>query len=361
VQYWQRPGKDGTAWSATLGACGPYFYVFSSNASPFQPEHAYSPFSAYGLLDHSGDFQTAARTLIPQRFAAEWPSVSSVVGSLLDQLLAGGEARMVFDALPTLKILSREAWDATKHAIKGLLGDAIDLVTLQAAWRKSDQPSDMDGADEEGDPAESPGDRQEDLPYRATRRGLVWRKETKDGPVSVLLANFTATITADVALDDGAEVQHRFEIEARHRGAVTRFTVPASQFAGLTWVTEHLGAQAILMPGVTLKDHTRAAVQLLSREVAPHRIYTHLGWRNLGEAWVYLHAGGAIGQDGQVTDAVEVCVSDDLQRYVLEAPASPAALVQAVRASMRLLEVAPLPLTLPLYASLWRAVLGRLP
>jgi hypothetical protein len=60
IDYWRRPGKDGKVWSATLGACGQYFYVFSSNAAPFEQGRAYSPFSAYALLDHGGDFTAAA-------------------------------------------------------------------------------------------------------------------------------------------------------------------------------------------------------------------------------------------------------------------------------------------------------------
>src|SRR5262245_1035454 len=75
VQYWRRPGKEGQAWSATLGACGPYFYVFSASADPFIPERGYSPFSAYALLEHQGDFQAAARALIPPRFAREYPEL----------------------------------------------------------------------------------------------------------------------------------------------------------------------------------------------------------------------------------------------------------------------------------------------
>jgi hypothetical protein len=67
IDYWQRPGKEGRAWSATLGACGPLFYVFSSNAAPFEPDRAYSPFSAYGLLGHGGDFKAAAKALAPPR------------------------------------------------------------------------------------------------------------------------------------------------------------------------------------------------------------------------------------------------------------------------------------------------------
>jgi hypothetical protein len=137
IQYWCRPGKDAAnAWSATLGACGPYFYVFSSNASPFQPEQAYLPFAAYALLQHNGDFQAAARALMPQRFAAEWPG-EAVALALLERLLVTPEARLVSEALPELGTLSREAWQATKYAIKGLLGSAVNLTDVDADWKKA--------------------------------------------------------------------------------------------------------------------------------------------------------------------------------------------------------------------------------
>jgi hypothetical protein len=63
IAYWQRPGKEGRGASATLGACGPYFYVFSSNAHPFESPRPYSAFGAYALLEHQGDFTQAARRL----------------------------------------------------------------------------------------------------------------------------------------------------------------------------------------------------------------------------------------------------------------------------------------------------------
>ena len=59
-EYWRRPGKtSGT--SATLKDS--VFYVFSSNAAPFEPNGAYSPFSVYAMLDHGGDYEQAARCL----------------------------------------------------------------------------------------------------------------------------------------------------------------------------------------------------------------------------------------------------------------------------------------------------------
>ena len=63
ITYWQRPGKIGREPSATYGATGPCLYVFSSNAQPFDPDTAYTPFAALSLLEHDGDFQAAAKAV----------------------------------------------------------------------------------------------------------------------------------------------------------------------------------------------------------------------------------------------------------------------------------------------------------
>ncbi len=59
-EYWRRPGKS-DSWSATLK--NRVFYVFSSNAALFEPNHAYSPFAVYAHLEHNGDFAKAAAAL----------------------------------------------------------------------------------------------------------------------------------------------------------------------------------------------------------------------------------------------------------------------------------------------------------
>lgn len=59
-EYWRRPGKT-SGWSASLK--DRVFYVFSANATPFEPNRAYSPFSVLTLLNHGGDFERAAGEL----------------------------------------------------------------------------------------------------------------------------------------------------------------------------------------------------------------------------------------------------------------------------------------------------------
>ena len=194
-------------------------------------------------------------------------------------------------------------------------------------------------------------------PYRATPVGLVWDKPTQNGSVATPLTNFTARITADVAEDDGAELRRYFEIEADLNGRRTIFSVSNFQFAGMGWATERLGAGAIVYPGFGIKDHTRAAVQMLSGEVPARHVYSHTGWRKLGGRWLYLHAGGAIGQEGQVGD-VHVELSGGLQGRTLPELPEVEDLVDAIRASLAFWELAPETVTLPLHAATYRAALG---
>ena len=65
-EYWQRPDKNGDQNSATFKDNS--FYVFSTNASPFEPRKSYSPFMAYALLEHNGDCAEAASALAKEGY-----------------------------------------------------------------------------------------------------------------------------------------------------------------------------------------------------------------------------------------------------------------------------------------------------
>lgn len=64
-EHWTRPGKpEGT--SATLA--NGVFYVFTTNAPPFEAIRAYSPFGVFALLECDGDYGRAARELSRRGF-----------------------------------------------------------------------------------------------------------------------------------------------------------------------------------------------------------------------------------------------------------------------------------------------------
>jgi hypothetical protein len=74
VTYWRRPGKVRSGISATTNYAGRHLlYVFSTNAAPFEPETAYTPFAVYALLEHRGDFMAAARALALRGYGECWP------------------------------------------------------------------------------------------------------------------------------------------------------------------------------------------------------------------------------------------------------------------------------------------------
>jgi hypothetical protein len=201
------------------------------------------------------------------------------------------------------------------------------------------------------------GGQKDPYPYEATPGGLLWNKETTEGIIPTPLTTFTATIMGQVVEDDGAETRRLLEIEATVRQRTYRFQVLAGQFGGMTWPMEHLGAGAALWPGFGIREHARAAIQFLSGDPPERRVYAHLGWREIGGTWYYLHAGGAIGPVGPV-DGVEVALPPDLQSYQLPEPPTGTALAESIWASLDLLEVAGDLVTVPVYCSLWRATLG---
>ena len=57
-ELWTRPGKDPRlGHSATLK--DGVFFVFSSNAAPFEPNRGYNAYQVFALLEHANDFKAA--------------------------------------------------------------------------------------------------------------------------------------------------------------------------------------------------------------------------------------------------------------------------------------------------------------
>ena len=174
----------------------------------------------------------------------------------------------------------------------------------------------------------------------------------------VQLSNFEAQIVGEIIKDDGVEQHRAFEIEARLPQRTTRFIIPAAQFDAMNWVTEFLGARAVVFAGQGTKDHCRAAIQLLSTGVTTQSQYTHLGWRNRDGRWVYVHAGGAIGAIHDDVSDVQVSLTAPLNDFLLPEPNMGRQLIEAIQASLRVLTLAPPRVMFPLYAAIFRAAIG---
>jgi hypothetical protein len=214
--------------------------------------------------------------------------------------------------------------------------------------------------DESNSSAPSPSAARSVLPGRATLRygrgkhGLL--RLDKGGERATALTNFDARIVSDFLLDDGEHDRREFGLEADIGGRKVALVLSAAEFARMGWPLNRLGPRAIIYP--SQKQHARAAIQWLSREIRQEHIYTHLGWRKNGPVWMYLHAGGALGVGGPQS-GVQVQVPAALQSYKMQSPQKKGEIVEAVRASLSCLSVAPDRISFLLLAAVYRAALGK--
>lgn len=134
-EHWRRPGKT-SGMSATLKQCagGPVFYVFSSNAHPFEANRAYSPFAVFALLEHGGDFSAASRALADQGFgrSAESGSCCTASDGVADisRLLGwADEIEAADDRIPDPGPIPDALFD-----VPGFIGEVMDFCLATAPY-----------------------------------------------------------------------------------------------------------------------------------------------------------------------------------------------------------------------------------
>jgi len=249
--------------------------------------------------------------------------------------------------------LVKEAAEARQMYIKTLrVQKAIQEGKYSDAKAHMEMPA---GADSELIPHD--GDSRSRGPYRTTSEGISYIKSLQDGPVSVPLTNFKARIITSVARDDGIETERHLELECERNGHIQVIHVPAKRFSAMTWPMEHLGPEAIVHAGASIKDHARTAIQMLSTDIKARRVYTHTGWTQIEDRWIFLHAGGGIGSNGAVPD---VCVElpNALQTFALPEPPSGDELKRASNASIDMLSATPRGAAWALFCAVYRTPLG---
>lgn len=190
-------------------------------------------------------------------------------------------------------------------------------------------------------------------PYLVHNGRIAVRKETNHGPIVAALCNFSAEIREQLLVDDGEDQSHEFLISGKLDSGqpLPDVRVPSDRFTSLTWIPSAWGTKAVPAAGFGKKDQLREAIQLLSPAVTNRHVFTHTGWRKIDGKQLYLTTGGAPGRDD-----LEVDLGRGLERYSL--PNKPENPAEAVKASLRLLDVAPLAVTATLWAATYRAPLA---
>ncbi len=284
------------------------------------------------------------------------PPNAAVIVERLSALLAAGGAAALFADRPLLQDLARMA-DADPT------GFAAVRRTSKARCRSttSTPPSSLCVANR---PGSAPPTLLAEAGYRVEGGRLCREHATRDGGAALTpLCNFTARITEAVVRDDGAEQTALFTVAGSLAGGreLPPVQVPAADFGGMGWVTTAWHGEAVVYAGQGTRDHLRTAIELLSPDRTRRTVYAHTGWRRVGDAWLYLHAAGAIGADGPAA-GVEVYPPEALAGFRLPDPPDGEARAAAVRASLALLDgLAPDRIVLPLLGAVYRAALGDAP
>lgn len=197
--------------------------------------------------------------------------------------------------------------------------------------------------------------------YEKKNGVILWNRNNKE--TQTPLCNFSAQISQEKTLDDGAEIKRVFVITGSTADGkkLPTATFPSDQFALMNWIPFHWGTLAIVFAGQGTKDHLRVAIQLLSGTVPQHTHYTHLGWIKIGEKWVYLHSEGFIGEGESkiTTSEPERRPTERLSSYSLPEPPTGDELKDAVQRSLSFLKLAPLRITAPMLAAVYHAPLGE--
>ncbi|MCX4906867.1 hypothetical protein [Streptomyces sp. NBC_00878] len=203
-----------------------------------------------------------------------------------------------------------------------------------------------------------------DCPY-TSENGLLYLA-TPDGG-QMLLARFVPEVVAQVIRDDGAEVTTLIKIRVTRPGGYSvEVEVPADRLPmARRWAAQAIGASAVITPMSRDEAHVATAAQYFGNDQWDSQTtYAHTGWRaDIDGTWRFLTASGALGAAGLDTSVTVDLGTEALNMYALRDPSEVGAesLAVAVRASMALLDVAPLTITAPLLGAAYRAPLPLLP
>lgn len=251
--------------------------------------------------------------------------------------------------------LMREKWD--RKTGSGTYGS----ITIDTAIKKTRNTYTPGGpADTHADsPALAPFYAAfEKVPGYGMHRGRVIRKkENAKGEIEfITLAGFSALIRKTISRDDGVSVSKEYLIDGRDcwGAALEAVRVKLSDFNKMEWAGNAWGNDAIISPGNGTKDHLRYAIQEASNHAQPpmqkETIYAHIGWTERSGRPAYLYHGGAVG-----AHRVSVELEGALTGYKLPDTVKDAK--TAIMASLKMLEIAPAPVAMPIFAHTYLAPL----
>jgi hypothetical protein len=182
--------------------------------------------------------------------------------------------------------------------------------------------------------------------------------------IETIMCDFVATILEEVQLHQGEDAPKTIYYIGgiTCQGIVLRtLEVEAETFQKMEWLAgwgaEISTNQAWPKGKGSVTGNIREAIVERKKVFPPStkEVYDHLGWVKIKDKYVYLHAKGGIGEDGQHLD---ICVDMDrsaLNKYVLPEPTDQ--LAEAIKTSLRILDLTDDQTAVPMLLATYRAAI----
>jgi hypothetical protein len=225
----------------------------------------------------------------------------------------------------------REYLDEAVHKHPYLAGVRED-IDRQISQQKLEWDKPAAGADASGDGAD------QQAKFWRQDNSIVWTNKGKPVP----LCNFYAEIVNDIVVTDGVENRRYFEVrvEMDGRPPLTR-VIPAGKFDGMDWISDVGGWYTVAGEVPRCNKLVAEAVKGFSLTHGEKIQYAHTGWIRQDDKMKFLTASGALGEEG-LDDSLKTMVESDtdhLSYYNLVKPPTGADLTDAVRSTLRLLQL----------------------
>lgn len=178
-----------------------------------------------------------------------------------------------------------------------------------------------------------------------------------------VMSNFIARITEEIRYTDGVAEETTLKLKGWQKDPtkpdekdaaieLPEVEMEAKDFASMAWVLPKWGVRAVIRPGTSIKDDLRTAIQMGSVPKI-RTVYRHIGWTKEGSRSLYIHAGGAIGKNGN-DSSVKALLPNELRKFLIEEMP----IVESVKASIELASVKSLRFGWPLLATTLAPLFG---
>jgi DNA primase len=176
------------------------------------------------------------------------------------------------------------------------------------------------------------------------------------------LCNFTARVSHELMMDNGQGTEIRYTLTGKLANGpqLPPLEIPAEEFDKMRWIGSLWGARPIVYVGSSKLHHLRRAILEQSAEkMTRERVHTCTGWYDAEDKRVFLSSSGALSLAG-LDESARVVLDNNLAHYHLPIPPAGGDLNTAIRASLAFLEIAPLSITVPLWAAMFAAPLTEI-